>query len=139
MRTLKIVAILGFCAWLGSSAFSAAFLTHRSGKIASGGFPLADQKALKGYLVEQGLVRDFSFQTTSGKERFCGGFHGSRPFYVTVSTDSSDAYGITIEMEYDYYGFSRSTDASAEKAKEFAGILNHWISERRLMSANVKK
>ncbi len=139
MRTLKIVAIVGLCAWLFWSAFSAVFLAHSDGKIASGGFPLADQKVLESFLSDQGFVRDPSFQATSRQERFCGGFQGSRLFYVTVSTDSSGASGITVEVSYDYRGFTRSVDESARKAKELAGIINRWISERRLMGIDAKE
>jgi len=141
MRTLKLIIIAGLCAWLMWGLFAAVFLTHCSGKTGYGGFPMADRNELHDSLTSRGFaLAPASPQSNNAQpqERFRGTFHGSRPFFVTISTKTADTYGVYVETAYDFRGFTWSVDDSSKKAQEFADTLNRWLTERRMRSLNTR-
>lgn len=140
MKTFERIIIAGICCWVLWIVFSAIFLTHASGSTSWGGFPIADRAELHDYLTQHGFTSvPATNQPGFVVERFCGRYQDSRPFFVTVTTEATNRFGIGVATDYHFSGFIRSVDASSAKAQEFAQTLNRWLEEHRMrrLSANL--
>lgn len=137
MKTFERIIILGLCGLVLWVIVSTVFLHHASGSTVWGGFPVADRAELHGYLAQHGFA---SVSTTNQPdivvERFCGSYQGSQPFFITITTETTNRFGICVTTDYNYSGFVRSVDASSAKAQEFAKALNRWLEEHRVRSLN---
>jgi hypothetical protein len=137
MKTLEGLIVAGVSGWVLWIVFSTIFLTHASGSTEWGGFPVADRAELHDYLAQRGFTSvSVTNHSDIAVERFRGNYQGSRPFFVTVSTQTTNRLGICVGTDYHYSGFVRSVDASSDKAQEFSKALNHWLEEHRTRKLN---
>lgn len=135
MRIFKWAAIASFCSWFLWNVFSAAFLTHRCGLSGWGGFPTTDRQQLRDFLTNQGFTRcppSDSQTTASFQECYRGSYHGSRLFIVKITTETNNDFGIYVETDYDFKGYTRSVDASVDKVQKFTGMLDPWLTDHRM-------
>lgn len=139
MKKLERLFVAGICGWILWIIFGITFLTQASGSTEWGGFPVADQAELHDYLAQQGFASvSATNQPGVAVERFCGSYRGSRPFFVTVTTQATNRFGICVATDYHYRGFVRNVDASSDKAQEFAKTLNRWLDEHRTRKLNAQ-
>lgn len=138
-QAIKKFPIAGFYVWLAWSLFAAAFLGHGSGTIGSGGFPVAYRAELQDFLTSRAFSPDPAFIRSDGIQRFRGSFQGSCPFFVNISTKASDTYSdsLYIETTYDFHGLTWRVNDSSKKAREFAGTLDRWLTERSMRDARL--
>jgi len=139
MKTFERIIIVGLCGLVLWVVFSSAFLTHASGSTSWGGFPVSDEVELQDYLAKHGFT-SVSATNQHGliMERFCGRYKSSRPFFVTVTAQATNAFGIYVGTDYQFSGFTRSVDDSSAKADEFEKLLHQWLEDHRMRKLNVQ-